>query len=157
MKFGKQIQRQQLDLPEYASSFLNYKHLKKLIKQLSATPTLLAQGVPGPEDAQAALRANREVFFFSLEREISKVNQFYLQKEAEFSLRLKTLLDKKRVIQARASANSRVSGSFGTLVEGFQQFDNDLNKLQQFVEVNETAISKILKKWDKTSKSRTTG
>jgi len=30
-----------------------------------------------------------------------------------------------------------------------------LNKLQHFVEVNETAISKILKKWDKTSKSRT--
>lgn len=41
------------------------------------------------------------------------------------------------------------------LVEGFQQFDNDLNKLQQFVEVNETAVSKILKKWDKTSKSKT--
>lgn len=155
MKFGKQIQRQQLDLPEYASSFLNYKALKKLIKQLSATPTIPAQGAPTPEVAQAALRANRQVFFFSLEREISKVNTFYLQKEAEFSLRLKTLLDKKRVIQARASANSRVSASFATLVEGFQQFDNDLNKLQQFVEVNETAISKILKKWDKTSKSRT--
>lgn len=155
MKFGKQIQRQQLDLPEYAASFLNYKALKKLIKQLSATPTLPAQGVPSPEDAQSALRANRQVFFFSLEREISKVNTFYLQKEAEFSLRLKTLLDKKRVIQARASVNSRVSASFATLVEGFQQFDNDLNKLQHFVEVNETAISKILKKWDKTSKSRT--
>ena len=155
MKFGKQIQRQQLDLPEYASSFLNYKALKKLIKQLSATPTIPAQGTPAPEDAQAALRANRQVFFFSLEREISKVNTFYLQKEAEFSLRLKTLLDKKRVIQARASANSRVSASFATLVEGFQQFDNDLNKLQQFVEINETAISKILKKWDKTSKSKT--
>lgn len=155
MKFGKQIQRQQLDLPEYAASFLNYKALKKLIKQLSATPTLPAQGEPAIEDTQAALRANRQVFFFSLEREISKVNTFYLQKEAEFSLRLKTLLDKKRVIQARASANSRVSASFATLVEGFQQFDNDLNKLQQFVEVNETAISKILKKWDKTSKSRT--
>jgi hypothetical protein len=28
-KFGKQIQRQQLDLPEYAASFLNYKALKK--------------------------------------------------------------------------------------------------------------------------------
>lgn len=155
MKFGKQIQRQQLDLPEYASHFLNYKALKKLIKQLSATPTLPALGQPAPQDAQAALRANRQVFFFSLEREISKVNTFYLQKEAEFSLRLKTLLDKKRVIQARASANSRVSASFATLVEGFQQFDNDLNKLQQFVEVNETAISKILKKWDKTSKSKT--
>lgn len=40
------------------------------------------------------------------------------------------------------------------LFEGFLQFDGDLNKLQQFVEINETAMSKILKKWDKTSKSR---
>lgn len=40
------------------------------------------------------------------------------------------------------------------LFEGLQQFDGDLNKLQQFVEINETAVSKILKKWDKTSKSR---
>ncbi|RMZ79581.1 hypothetical protein DV737_g3341, partial [Chaetothyriales sp. CBS 132003] len=154
-KFGKQIQRQQLDLPEYAASFLNYKALKKLIKQLSATPTIIAQGQVSQEDPQATLRANKEVFFFRLEREIEKVNVFYLQKEAEFSLRLKTLLDKKRVIQARLSANSRISATFVTLVEGFQQFDNDLNKLQHFVEVNETAISKILKKWDKTSKSRT--
>lgn len=30
-KFGKQIQRQQLDLPEYATSFLNYKALKKVL------------------------------------------------------------------------------------------------------------------------------
>jgi CDK inhibitor PHO81 len=70
MKFGKQIQRQQLDLPEYASSFLNYKALKKLIKQLSATPTIPAQG---PSDAlvvdpKVALRANKEVFFFRLVR-----------------------------------------------------------------------------------------
>lgn len=29
-KFGKQIQRRQLDLPEYAASFVNYKGLKKV-------------------------------------------------------------------------------------------------------------------------------
>lgn len=29
-KFGKQIQRRQLDLPEYAASFVNYKSLKKV-------------------------------------------------------------------------------------------------------------------------------
>ena len=155
MKFGKQIQRQQLDLPEYANSFLNYKALKKLIKQLSATPTITAQGDNATVDPQAALRANKEVFFFRLEREIAKVNVFYEQKEAEFSLRSKTLLDKKRVTQSRTSSNPRFAATCVTLVEGFQQFDNDLNKLQQYVEVNETAISKILKKWDKTSKSRT--
>ena len=53
------------------------------------------------------------------------------------------------------STHPRFAATCVTLIEGFQQFDNDLNKLQQFVEVNETAISKILKKWDKTSKSRT--
>ncbi|PWY63549.1 ankyrin repeat protein nuc-2 [Aspergillus heteromorphus CBS 117.55] len=158
MKFGKQIQRRQLDLPEYAASFVNYKALKKLIKQLSATPTIPAQSTTGvtqnvPE-AQATLRANKEVFFFRLEREIEKVNAFYLQKEAEFSLRLKTLVDKKRVIQSRAVASSKAPANFVALFEGFQQFDGDLNKLQQFVEINETAMSKILKKWDKTSKSR---
>lgn len=69
MKFGKQIQRRQLDLPEYAASFVNYKALKKLIKQLSATPKLPAQATvagEGAPDAQAALRANKEVFFFRL-------------------------------------------------------------------------------------------
>ncbi|KAJ5373555.1 Glycerophosphoryl diester phosphodiesterase, partial [Penicillium concentricum] len=159
MKFGKQIQRRQLDLPEYAASFVNYKALKKLIKQLSATPTIPAQRTAeeiarANADPQGALRANKEVFFFRLEREIEKVNTFYLQKESEFSLRLRTLVDKKRVTQSRAVSNSKAPSNFAAMFEGFQQFDGDLNKLQQFVEINETAMSKILKKWDKTSKSR---
>jgi CDK inhibitor PHO81 len=58
------------------------------------------------------------------------------------------------VLQSRQGV-SRRSAKFTTLQEGFQQFANDLNKLQQFVEINGTAFSKILKKWDKTSKSKT--
>ncbi|KAI1802730.1 SPX domain-containing protein [Daldinia bambusicola] len=158
MKFGKQIQKRQLEVPEYAASFVNYKALKKLIKKLSATPTLSAQNdprfTPTPVDTQVALQANKAKFFFQLERELEKVNAFYLQKEAELKVRLKTLLDKKRVLQSRQGV-SRRSAKFTTLEEGFQQFANDLNKLQQFVEINGTAFSKILKKWDKTSKSKT--
>ncbi|KAI9811445.1 MAG: phosphate system positive regulatory protein pho81 [Pycnora praestabilis] len=149
----------------------------RLIKQLSATPTLLAQNDPSPIaevlDPQTSLQANKATFFFRLERELEKVNAFYLQKEAELKLRLKTLLDKKKVMQSRNATTSKVSATFITLEEGFQQFGNDLNKLQvigpfltgqeeyttdllqQFVEINATAFSKILKKWDKTSKSRT--
>ncbi|KAI1388852.1 SPX domain-containing protein [Hypoxylon trugodes] len=158
MKFGKQIQKRQLEVPEYAASFVNYKALKKLIKKLSATPTLSAQNdlhfTPTPVDTQVALQANKAKFFFQLERELEKVNAFYLQKEAELKIRLRTLLDKKRVLQSRQGV-SRRSAKFTTLEEGFQQFANDLNKLQQFVEINGTAFSKILKKWDKTSKSKT--
>lgn len=73
----------------------------------------------------------------------------------QLKIRLKTLLDKKKVLQSRSQNTSRRSAKFTTLEEGFQQFGNDLNKLQQFVEINGTAFSKILKKWDKTSKSKT--
>jgi CDK inhibitor PHO81 len=68
---------------------------------------------------------------------------------------LKTLLDKKKVLQSRSHNTSRQSAKFTTLEEGFQQFGADLNRLQQFVEINGTAFSKILKKWDKSSKSKT--
>ncbi|KAK2625645.1 hypothetical protein QTJ16_004957 [Diplocarpon rosae] len=159
MKFGKQIQKRQLEVPEYAASFVNYKALKKLIKKLSATPIILALSdvhrPNGVVDSQSALQANKATFFFQLERELEKVNAFYLQKEAELKIRLKTLLDKKKVLQSRSHNTSRQSAKFTTLEEGFQQFCNDLNKLQQFVEVNGTAFSKILKKWDKSSKSKT--
>jgi CDK inhibitor PHO81 len=65
-------------------------------------------------------------------------------------------------MQSRSLTTSKISASFITLEEGFQQFNNDLNKLQvsqneeywldwvnaaqQFVEINATAFSKILKK-----------
>ena len=48
----------------------------------------------------------------------------------QFSLRLKTLVDKKRVIQTRTVTNSKAPANFVALFEGFQQFDGDLNKLQ---------------------------
>ncbi|KAF2479871.1 putative ankyrin repeat protein nuc-2 [Neohortaea acidophila] len=158
MKYGKFIQKTQLDIPEYAASFVDYKALKKLIKKLSGTPTILAQNTERGEptaDPQTTLQANKATFFFRLERELEKVNTFYLQKEAELNLRLRTLLDKKRSLQSRATPASKLSSSYLTLDEGFRLFGNDLDKLQQFVEVNQTAFSKILKKWDKTSKSRT--
>ncbi|KAL8812627.1 MAG: hypothetical protein Q9200_000886 [Gallowayella weberi] len=139
-KFGKHLQKRQLDIPEYAASFVNYKALKKLIKQLSATPTLAPQNASTPPlDPRVSLQANKATFFFRLERELEKVNAFYLQKEAELRLRLKTLLDKKRMMEARNTAALKISAGFITLEEGFQQFGTDLSKLQ----------------WDKTSKSRT--
>ncbi|KAH9881346.1 hypothetical protein IAQ61_000070 [Plenodomus lingam] len=157
-KFGKHIQKRQLEIPEYAASFVDYKALKKLIKKLSATPILPPQGDSSHGhdalDPQTSLQANKATFFFRVERELEKVNTFYLQKEAELRLRLTTLLDKKRVMQQHPHSVSKTSSRYVALEEGLKQFSTDLNKLEQFVEVNETAFSKILKKWDKTSKSR---
>ncbi|KAI4665675.1 uncharacterized protein J4E92_001907 [Alternaria infectoria] len=156
-KFGKHIQKRQLEIPEYAASFVDYKALKKLIKKLSATPVIPPQSEGFQHeslDPQSSLQANKATFFFRVERELEKVNTFYLQKEAELRLRLTTLLDKKRVMQQHPQSVSKTSSRYVALEEGLKQFSMDLNKLEQFVEVNETAFSKILKKWDKTSKSR---
>ena len=64
----------------------------------------------------------------------------------KLKLRLHTLLDRKRGLQSRATPASKLSSTYITLDEGFRLFSNDLDKLQQFVEVNQTAFSKILKK-----------
>jgi CDK inhibitor PHO81 len=105
-KFGKTIQKRQLDIPEYAAYFVDYKALKrvcdiclgleqqplltieKLIKRLSATPVIQPQeevtaGNETTQDPQASLQANKATFFFRLERELDKVNAFYLHKEGE--------------------------------------------------------------------------
>jgi CDK inhibitor PHO81 len=64
----------------------------------------------------------------------------------QLKLRLKTLLDKEIELKSRARPSSKLSSSYVTLDEGFQLFSNDLDKLQQFIQVNQTAFSKILKK-----------
>lgn len=48
----------------------------------------------------------------------------------QLKLRLKTLLDKKRMMQTRNAVAPKISASFITLEEGFQQFGTDLSKLQ---------------------------
>ncbi|CAG8601874.1 21079_t:CDS:2 [Gigaspora margarita] len=168
MKFGKQLLTQQTT--EWSAHYINYKALKKIINSLPSayknnerslppTPAItVTLGAPRNNDLpQAAdhLQQQKAAFFFKLERELEKVNSFYLQKEKEFNVRLRTLHDKKRILLGGEKKLSSNSTSLFTLTEAFQQFQQDLNKLQQFVEINATGFRKILKKWDKRSKSST--
>ncbi|KAI8896637.1 hypothetical protein BC833DRAFT_596827 [Globomyces pollinis-pini] len=108
-------------------------------------------GITSQESSQ--LSQTKTAFFFKLERELEKVNEFYIQKENEFTLRLDSLIKKSNApmnINPRLATSSRL-----TLKEAFLQFQIDLAKLQKFVEVNATGFRKILKKWDKRAKSST--
>ena len=109
MKFGKYIATLQ---DEFHSPFyMNYKQLKKLIKQ-----------------------GNKQLFFYSLERELEKVNEFYIQKESSFKERLTLVLNLK---------------------QGYDEYLSDLEKLSEFCQVNQMGFTKILKKWDKNQHSKT--
>ncbi|CAG8568265.1 9275_t:CDS:2 [Ambispora gerdemannii] len=201
MKFGKQLLNQQIT--EWASHYINYKAMKKIINSLKTTAAITTcnisirnnrningnggrngRSMPSStinafdarylstksvdvrndgdnhpsittDDNQTFLQQQKTAFFFKLERELEKVNSFYLQKEAESRVRLRTLIDKKKILLARKRRLSAGSASLVALKEGFQQFQQDLNKLHQFIEINATGFRKILKKWDKRSKSST--
>lgn len=101
------------------------------------------------------LQDNKATFFFKVERELEKVNSFYLQKEAELKLRIKILCEKRTIAHQSGALTSNTSITFISLHEGFQRFRRDLDKLEQFIELNATGFSKVLKKWDKRSKSQT--
>ncbi|KAI7906999.1 uncharacterized protein BX663DRAFT_494461 [Cokeromyces recurvatus] len=140
MKFGKRIQSQQFS--EWSSHYLDYKGLKKCISLLL-------------EDQASSAEAKKASFFFKLERELEKINLFYLQKENDLKVRLKTLIDKKKLIQLDSNRLRQFSPQLTSLEEAFVQFERDLNKLLKYVELNNEGFKKILKKWDKHSKSNT--
>lgn len=149
MKFGKYLVRRHLDLPEYGPHFMNYKQQKKLIKRLAAPD---GEALPTYE----VLQQNKATFFFQLERELEKVQDFYQQKESELEARLETLIQRKVAatsnMQGRLTKNSI---AYISLYEGLQRFRIDLDRLEQFIELNRIAFSKVLKKWDKHSRSHT--
>ncbi|KAJ3357848.1 phosphate system positive regulatory protein pho81 [Entophlyctis luteolus] len=156
MKFGKFIQGQQI---EWAGAHhLNYKALKKVINAVEALTESAASGQtfqqPNTDVSQRSeFQALKTAFFFKLERELEKVNAFYLKKELEFKVRLHALVEKKNVLKGRKS--SQTLSAFVNLKEAFASFQQDLAKLQKFVEVNREGFRKILKKWDKRAKSTT--
>ncbi|KAF8165070.1 cyclin-dependent protein kinase inhibitor [Crassisporium funariophilum] len=93
-------------------------------------------------------RAHKAAFFFKLERELEKINAFYLQKEAEVTLRMETLLSKRRAAAMRGIPDLTGDATqnhveWSAVEEGFRILERDLGKLQ------------ILKKYDKRSTSTT--
>ncbi|TFY72077.1 hypothetical protein EVG20_g918 [Dentipellis fragilis] len=125
---------------------------------LDEPPIISTSG--GDDDRGPDFQAHKAAFFFKLERELEKINAFYLRKEAELKLRLETLLSKRRAAAMRVLPDetddpTQNSVEWKAVEEGFHLLERDLGKLQHFIEINATGFRKILKKWDKRSKSTT--
>ncbi|CAD6586652.1 MAG: phosphate system positive regulatory protein pho81, partial [Tremellales sp. Tagirdzhanova-0007] len=128
----------------------------------------------GLQDRGQSFKAHRDVFFFTLQRELEKINAFYMIKERDLRLRLLTLLTNRRRLMQNQSRSAQTDGNdhasdaglvlgnamrkgveWSSLEEAWRLFERDLGKLQGFIEINATGFRKILKKWDKRSKSNT--
>ncbi|KAH7085835.1 Glycerophosphoryl diester phosphodiesterase family-domain-containing protein [Paraphoma chrysanthemicola] len=132
MKFGHNLPRNQV--PEWAASYINYKGLKKLIK----TAAEASKDGSAPDLAE---------FFFSLDRNLEDVDNFYNKKYAECARRLRLLHGRYgRAAQPPEGIDKdEVQDLIGALLE----LRGQLRKLQWYGEVNRRGFIKITKKLDK--------
>ncbi|OQO09487.1 hypothetical protein B0A48_04888 [Cryoendolithus antarcticus] len=132
MKFGQNLPHNQV--PEWASSYIDYKALKKLIKAAK-------HGSEEGEDADLA------GFFYTLDRQLEDVDAFYNRKYADFSRRLRLLYERYGVASKLPDGMDKdeMEDLTGTLLELRGQY----RKLQWYGEVNRRGFVKITKKLDK--------
>ncbi|KAL4802316.1 Glycerophosphoryl diester phosphodiesterase family-domain-containing protein [Aspergillus unguis] len=131
MKFGSNLPRNMV--PEWSSSYIRYKSLKKLIKSLA-------------ERVKEGHEADLAGFFYSLDRNLEDVDHFYNKKYADFSRRLKLLSDRyAQPLDGSHLDSEDVDDLLAALLELRGQF----RKLQWYGEVNRRGFNKITKKLDK--------
>ncbi|RDL37267.1 GDPD-domain-containing protein [Venustampulla echinocandica] len=132
MKFGRNLPRNQV--PEWSSSYINYKGLKKLIKA-----------------AAGILKAGQDVdlteFFFSLDRNLEDVDSFYNKKFGDASRRLKLL--QERYGSSKQGLEDLDRNEIEEVIGALLDLRGQLRKLQWFGEVNRRGFVKITKKLDK--------
>ncbi|KAJ9265662.1 hypothetical protein DTO195F2_1701 [Paecilomyces variotii] len=132
MKFGRNLPRNVV--PEWGSSYIKYKALKKLIK-LAA------------DDMKAGKEPDLAGFFYSLDRNLEDVDHFYNKKFADFSRRLKLLED--RFGHSRVAGQRLELEDVEDLLAALLELRGQLRKLQWYGEVNRRGFIKITKKLDK--------
>ncbi|KAF7533207.1 hypothetical protein G7054_g7282 [Neopestalotiopsis clavispora] len=133
MKFGRTLPRNQV--PEWASSYIDYKGLKKLIKAAAES------------SAKSGKKADLAEFFFALDRNLEDVDSFYNKKFSEAHRRLKLLQDRygRSPEVVPDLDDDEVEELMGALLE----LRNQLRNLQWFGEINRRGFVKITKKLDK--------
>ncbi|KAI1316506.1 Glycerophosphocholine phosphodiesterase [Mortierella claussenii] len=102
MKFGKTLFRNQI--PEWSRHYLSYKGLKKEIKNGQEA---LAGGESSMDDVVTA-------FIFHLDREVEKVNNFFIYKRSELERRLRILSEKTRRLHPHISTSIATPPAMGT-------------------------------------------
>ncbi|KAE8378805.1 Glycerophosphoryl diester phosphodiesterase family-domain-containing protein [Aspergillus bertholletiae] len=132
MKFGRNLPRNVV--PEWGSSYIKYKALKKLIKSAA-------------EDVKAGNEADLAGFFYSLDRNLEDVDYFYNKKYSDFARRLKLLED--RYGQSLDAGHRLDSEEVEDLLAALLELRGQLRKLQWYGEVNRRGFIKITKKLDK--------
>lgn len=166
MKFGKDF-RNHLEetLPAWRDKYLAYKALKKLIKNLVPREPAAAPPLPPPAPAAAdaegpgapaAAQGNVNLanwFASILDAELHKLNEFYIEREEWYVIRLQVL--KERIERVKAKKNdaftsrSEFTEEMLEIRKDFVIIHGEMILLQTYSSLNFAGLVKILKKYDK--------
>ncbi|RCK64879.1 Glycerophosphodiester phosphodiesterase GDE1 [Candida viswanathii] len=148
MKFGKTYVTHQI--PEWSIYYMNYKHLKKIIKSIdSVKNTADIDESRHPEIISDTLSS----FFYELDRDIEKVDSFYNTKYKEYNRRW------VKIVLVLGYLDEDDGEEIAHNLEDFEEVDEIINilielrslfrNLKWFGELNHRGFVKILKKLDK--------
>ncbi|KAK9114761.1 hypothetical protein Syun_021558 [Stephania yunnanensis] len=159
MKFGKEL-RNHLEetLPEWRDKFLCYKPLKKLLKNIHLPDPDDHQPpqITDYDDHQPLTRISLEEWFVRiLDEELEKFNDFYVEKEEEFVIRLQELKDRIEKVKEKSNRNgiftreSEFSEEMLDIRKDFVSIHGEMVLLKNYSSLNFAGLVKILKKYDK--------
>ncbi|KAF0912293.1 hypothetical protein E2562_013973 [Oryza meyeriana var. granulata] len=160
MKFGKDFRNHLKEtLPAWRDKYLAYKSLKKLIKNLppDGDPAPAAVVVPAG-DGDGDGDGDRDValgnwFARILDMELHKLNDFYIEREEWYVIRLQVL--KERIERVKAKKNgaftskSEFTEEMLEIRKAFVIIHGEMILLQTYSSLNFAGLVKILKKYDK--------
>ncbi|PSS35133.1 SPX domain-containing protein [Actinidia chinensis var. chinensis] len=158
MKFGKEF-RTHLEetLPEWRDKFLCYKLLKKLLKHV---PTAAADD----DDASSAVDRSlppipsladlRDWFVRIIGEELEKFNNFFVDKEEEFVIRLQELKERIEWVKEKNkdgvfTSETEFSEETMDIRKDFVTIHGEMVLLKNYSSLNFAGLVKILKKYDK--------
>ncbi|KAG9460052.1 hypothetical protein H6P81_004560 [Aristolochia fimbriata] len=162
MKFGKEF-RTHLDetLPDWRDKFLRYKPLKKLLKQIypaEASSNPHDDALPPDasiEERGVPLVGLEEWFVRILNEELEKFNDFYVDKEEDFVIRLQELKERIEKVKEQNSkdriftSESEFSEEMLDIRKDFVTIHGEMVLLKNYSSLNFAGVVKILKKYDK--------
>lgn len=138
--------------PSVSDKFLCYKTLKKCLKNIPVPPE---REIAPVEPGQPRQLTDEECTFVkTLNQELKKFNEFFMNKEEELVMKESKLEDEFQQmtqLAARTSGGETTSTVAKTLCHAYAEFHGELVLLEHWVSINYTALVKILKKHDKRS------
>lgn len=145
MKFGKLLKSTTEEMPEMGNLFLRYKALKKQLKRITGqqnpTPTASPSQQAAAPQPQTDVSAQEAEFLRTLNEDLSRFNQFYIEKEEDCVIKMQSLTDQ---INATSSP-----GELQVLKAELVELHGEMVLLLHWSLLNYAAVMKILKKHDK--------